>query len=49
MDISQGMGIVEPDATSAIARGLARDNLTDVQIRGILGENWLRIAMRVRK
>jgi membrane dipeptidase len=38
---------VEPEAMDEIAEGLARDNLTDTQIRGILGENWLRIAMRV--
>jgi membrane dipeptidase len=35
---------IQPEAISAIAEGLARDNLTDSQIRGILGENWLRIA-----
>jgi hypothetical protein len=28
-------------------KGLARGNLADAQIRGILGENWLRIAGRV--
>jgi membrane dipeptidase len=38
---------VGPEATSAIAEGLVRDGLTDTQIRGILGENWLRIATRV--
>lgn len=40
-------GMVEPEAMGAIAEGLARDNLTDAQIQGILGENWLRIATRV--
>lgn len=39
--------MVEPEAMGAIAEGLARDNLTDAQIHGILGENWLRIATRV--
>ena len=39
--------MVEPEAMGAIAEGLARDNLTDAQIRGILGENWLRIATRI--
>lgn len=39
--------MVEPEALGAIAEGLARDNLTDTQIRGILGENWLRIAQQV--
>jgi membrane dipeptidase len=42
-----GMKTVEPEAMGAIAEGLARDNLTDAQIRGILGENWLRVASRV--
>jgi membrane dipeptidase len=47
MDMSGGMGMVEPEAFGAIAEGLARDNLTDAQIRGVLGDNWLRIATRV--
>jgi membrane dipeptidase len=38
---------VEPEAMSTIAEGLARDNLTEAQIRAVLGENWLRIAARV--
>jgi membrane dipeptidase len=38
---------VEPEAMAEIAEGLARDNLTEAQIRGVLGENWLRIATRV--
>ncbi len=41
------MGMVGPEAMTDIAEGLARDNLTDSQIREILGENWLRIATRV--
>jgi membrane dipeptidase len=44
---SGGVAMLEPEATGAIAEGLARDNLTDAQIRGVLGENWLRIAARV--
>ena len=47
MTISGRMGMVEPEAVSAIAEGLARDNLSDDQIRGILGQNWLRIAQQI--
>jgi membrane dipeptidase len=36
--------IVAPESIGEIAEGLARDNLSDAQIGGILGENWLRIA-----
>jgi membrane dipeptidase len=43
------MGMVEPEALCAIAEGLADDNLNDGEIRGILGENWLRIARCVWK
>jgi membrane dipeptidase len=39
--------MVEPEAIGPIAEGLARDNLTDEEIRGILGGNWLRVAMSV--
>jgi membrane dipeptidase len=46
-DAAGGIGMVEPEAIGAIADGLARDNLTDEQIRGVLGGNWLRIASRV--
>jgi membrane dipeptidase len=42
-----GMPMIEPEAIGAIAEGLARDHLTDGQIRGILGENWLCVASRV--
>jgi membrane dipeptidase len=49
LDIAGTLGMVEPEATGAIAEGLARDNLTEAQIRGILGENWLRVAERVWK
>jgi membrane dipeptidase len=47
MAIAGGMEMVEPEAMGEIAEGLGRDNLTDAQVRGILGENWLRIATRV--
>lgn len=39
--------MIEPEAIAEIAEGLARKNFGDEQIRGILGENWLRIATRV--
>lgn len=45
--VTGGLPMIEPEAMGAIAEGLARDNLTDTQIRGILGENWLRIATQV--
>jgi microsomal dipeptidase-like Zn-dependent dipeptidase len=32
-----------------IAEGLARSNLSDVDIGGILGANWMRIASQVWK
>ncbi|HEY6923105.1 MAG TPA: membrane dipeptidase [Steroidobacteraceae bacterium] len=47
LDTAAGMGMVEPESMEAIAEGLARDNLTDAQIRGVLGENWLRVATKV--
>lgn len=47
IDIAGGMGMVEPGDLHEIAESLARDNLTDAQIRGVLGENWLRIATHV--
>ena len=46
-DITGGMPMVPPEAFEAIAEGLARHNLRDDQIRGVLGENWLRVARRV--
>jgi membrane dipeptidase len=42
-----GIPMLGPEAIGEIAEGLARDNLTDEQIRGILGHNWLRIATEV--
>lgn len=45
--VSGSVGMVEPESIGQIAEGLASTNLTDDQIRGILGENWLRIATQV--
>jgi membrane dipeptidase len=47
LNLDAGMGMVEPEAIGSIVEGLARDNLTDAQIRGVLGGNWLRIATSV--
>lgn len=41
------MGMVPPDAIPEITDALAKTDLSDEQIRGILGGNWLRIATRV--
>lgn len=49
LDAAAGIPMIEPEAFGEIAEGLARDNLTDEQIRGILGHNWLRIATEVWK
>ena len=49
LEAGAGIPMVEPEAFGEIAEGLARDNLTDGQIRGILGQNWLRIATEVWK
>ena len=49
LDAAAGIPMIEPEAYREIAEGLARDNLTDEQIRGILGHNWLRIATEVWK
>jgi membrane dipeptidase len=45
--VGGGLGMVAPEAMESIADGLARSNLTDTQIRGVLGENWLRVATAV--
>jgi membrane dipeptidase len=47
LDGTSGMNMVEPESMNEIAEGLATDNLTETQIRGVLGENWLRIATQV--
>lgn len=49
MDAGTGMPMVEPESIAEIAEGLLRDNLSDEQVRGILGLNWLRIAKQVWK
>jgi membrane dipeptidase len=46
-DTTEGRATVEPEAIGTIAEALTRDNLTDAQISGILGHNWLRIAKHV--
>ena len=38
---------VQPEALGYIADELARSNLSDADIQGILGGNWLRIARQV--
>jgi membrane dipeptidase len=47
LNTSAGLTLVAPEAIEEVAEGLARDNLTDPQIRQVLGENWLRIATQV--
>jgi membrane dipeptidase len=46
-DTTRSRATIEPEAIDMIAEGLAKENLTEAQIAGILGENWLRIAARV--
>lgn len=46
-DAARNVRMIAPETMSAIAEGLARENLSDEEIRGILGENWLRVAARV--
>jgi membrane dipeptidase len=38
------LALIEPEAIEEIAESLAKANLPDADIRGILGENWLRLA-----
>jgi membrane dipeptidase len=45
--VQGGLAMIEPESVGDIAEGLAQDNLSDTEIRGILGENWLRIARQV--
>jgi membrane dipeptidase len=47
LDQGGGMGMVSPEALGTLAEALAKSNFTDAQIRGVLGENWLRIAAQV--
>ncbi|BBE34192.1 dipeptidase [Sphingosinicella microcystinivorans] len=46
---SNRIQMVAPEAIGEIADGLARVGLTDDQVRGVLGENWLRVASQVWK
>ena len=41
------LAMLGPEIFPSIAEELAKDGLTDVQIRGVLGANWLRVATRV--
>jgi len=45
--LSGGLAMIEPECMERIAEGLLQEGLGEPQIRGILGENWLRIAARV--
>jgi membrane dipeptidase len=45
--VTGGLAMIEPEEIPSIADGLTALNLTDEQIRDVLGNNWLRIATRV--
>jgi membrane dipeptidase len=47
--IAGAMAMIAPESMGTIAEGLAKFDLTDDQIRGILGGNWFRIASRTWK
>jgi membrane dipeptidase len=47
MDAGGAAAMVAPESVPEIAERLARTSLSDEQIRGVLGGNWLRIAGRV--
>jgi membrane dipeptidase len=42
-----GIKYIGPESMEQIAEGLARDKFSNKEIRGILGENWLRVASAV--
>lgn len=42
-----GMEMLGPESMQQIAEGLARDKFSEGEIRGILGENWVRVASEV--
>jgi membrane dipeptidase len=46
-DARNALAMIGPEALHEIVDALAGDNLTDAQIAGILGENWLRVAANV--
>ncbi|MGH8171123.1 MAG: dipeptidase [Steroidobacteraceae bacterium] len=48
-DAAAGLPMVEPEAIARIAEGLIQNGLSDSQVRGVLGGNWLRIARQVWK
>ena len=48
-NMSSGLAMVDPEGMPAIVEGLARMDLADDEIRGILGGNWMRVAKRVWK
>lgn len=48
-NMSSGLAMVAPEGMTPIVEDLARSNLTDDQIRGVLGGNWMRVAKRVWK
>lgn len=44
---AEDLFMIAPESMGEIAEELCRANFTDEQIRGILGENWLRVAKSV--
>lgn len=46
-DVAKGLDMIPPEQLSCVAEGLARCGFSDSDIRGVLGENWLRIARQV--
>ena len=47
LDTGESLAMIAPECIVEIAEGLARANLTETQIRCVLGENWLRVAKQV--
>ena len=47
MDLDTALSMMKPETLGEIAEDLARTNLTDAQIKGVLGENWMRVASQV--
>jgi len=39
--------MIEPESLEEIAEDLAKSNLSDEQVYGVLGNNWLRVASQV--